>query len=249
MSGTRLIFSLGDREGGVERFDINLESLPHLLIGGAQGQGKTVLLNNIIRQLTKKYAPEVVKLDLFDSSYVEFLSYNNVPHLLQPVITSPDKFVMELERLETEVEKRLKTFASAMCRNLFDYNSREVRESDAEPQTFPYIVVIADDVSEVMAEYGERATKSIRRLIARARAAGIHLILGTRCMDATTLRGLSVNMIPARIAFQTWSAADSVALIGREDATNLLHPGEFIYRRGVEVPIRGRTLYETSQSE
>ena len=241
MGCLHLMCPLGEREDGVGRMMVNPDLLPHLLVGGAAGQGKSSLLNNIVLELMEEYSPEVVRFYLFDPSHVEFLMFNDMPHLDRPVISDPKMFMLELERLETEIERRLSMFAKAKCRCLFDFNMRTNPASDGFPRSLPYIIVVADDVSELMCDNGERVTRCIRRLTARARAAGIHLIFSVRNMDQVTMRGLSVNMFPARVTFQTWSEADSVALIGTGDATQLKRPGEFIYRRGVDNPIRGAT--------
>ena len=127
-----LPISLGDREDGF-KLELELERLPNLLIGGARGQGKTVMLKQIITSLATKLTPEEVRFILYDPSYVEFMAYSDLPHLLQPVINSPQKMVLELERLETDVESRLSMFAKARCRNLADFNARNNRESDGLP--------------------------------------------------------------------------------------------------------------------
>ena len=123
-NGTQVLpIDLGKREDGFD-LNVDLARLPNLLIGGARGQGKTVMLNQIITSLATKLTPEEVRFILYDPSYVEFMTYLNLPHLLQPVINSPQKMVLELERLETDVESRLSMFAKARCRNLADFIGR-----------------------------------------------------------------------------------------------------------------------------
>lgn len=238
MGCSHLICSLGTKDFGKTSFDVNPDMLPHLLIGGAQGQGKSVLLGNILLEMMEKYSPEEVKFILFDPSRLEFLSFDDLPHLFCPVINEPERFMQQLGVLESEIQTRLKIFASVRCRNLLDFNAREGAESDGQPRSLPFIFVVADDVSDLIADFGDKVSQSIRRLTSFARAAGVHLVFSTRGMDPMTMRGLSVNVFPARIAFQTWSAADSVALIGTEDATHLTKAGDFIYRRGIDGLIR-----------
>ena len=239
-----LPISLGDREDGF-KLELGLERLPNLLIGGARGQGKTVMLNQIITSLATKLTPEEVRFILYDPSYVEFMAYSDLPHLLQPVINSPQKMVLELERLETDVESRLSMFAKARCRNLADFNARKNRESDGHPLSVPYVVVVADDMTELMFEYGDQAARAIRRLTSRARAAGIHLVMSVRVMDQQVMRAFTLDSFPARIAFKTWSEADSAAIVGVDTAVALPKPGDFIFREGVQKAINGRTEYDT----
>lgn len=239
-----LPISLGDREDGF-KLELELERLPNLLIGGARGQGKTVMMNQIITSLATKLTPEEVRFVLYDPSYVEFMTYLDLPHLLQPVVNSSQKMVLELERLETDVESRLSMFAKARCRNLADFNARKNRESDGHPLSVPYVVVVADDMTELMFEYGDQAARVIRRLTSRARAAGIHLVMSVRVMDQQVMRGFTLNSFPARIAFKTLSEADSAAIVGVDAAVALSKPGDFIFREGVQKAISGRTEYDT----
>lgn len=241
-----LPISLGDREDGF-KLELELERLPNLLIGGARGQGKTVMLKQIITSLATKLTPEEVRFVLYDPSYVEFMAYSDLPHLLQPVINSPRKMVLELERLETDVESRLSMFAKARCRNLADFNARKNRESDGHPLSVPYVVVVADDMTELMFEYGDQASRAIRRLTSRARAAGIHLVMSVRVPEwiRRSCEVFTLDNFPARIAFKTWSEADSAVLVGVDTAVALPKPGDFIFREGVQKAINGRAEYDT----
>ena len=244
-NGTQVLpIDLGKREDGFN-FNVDLARMPNLLVGGARGQGKTMMLNQIISSLATKLTPDEVLLVLYDPSYVEFMEYSNLPHLLQPVINSPQKMILELERLETDVESRLSMFAKARCRNLADFNARKNRESDDQPKTVPYVVVVADDMTELMFEYGDQASRAIRRLTSRARAAGIHLVMSVRIMDQQVMRGFTIDNFPVRVAFRTWSAADSAAIVGVDAAVALSKPGDFIFREGVQKAISGRTEYDT----
>ena len=232
-----LPISLGDREDGF-KLELELERLPNLLIGGARGQGKTNLLSGIITSLAESRSQDEVKFILLDPAYVEFGVFSELPHLQRPIVNSADDMIRTFEWLDAEVERRLPMFAKARCRNLPDFNARVNPDSDGLPKTVPYIVVVADDMSELMADHGAKVTKLIRRLTSRSRAAGIHLILSLRSMDLVTMSGFTLDSFPARIAFRTWSVADSMALIGVEEAARLSKPGEFLFRRDIGKTIR-----------
>lgn len=239
MNNQNLPLLLGENVDDKTKFEVDLEHLPNLLIGGARGQGKSALLEKIIRSLQERMSYRELQFVLFDPSHVEFCQIEE-GYFSRTLITSPEKMMLELERLDAEIEKRL--FAQARCRNLADFNARPGRERNTHTRSHstivPYIVVVADDMTELIAEEGVKVRTLIRRLIARARAAGVHFIMSVRSMDPAIMQVFPLDNFPARIAFKTWSAADSTALVGVEDAKDLSRPGEFIFRRGVDRPIR-----------
>ena len=237
-NGTQVLpIDLGKREDGFD-LNVDLARLPNLLVGGARGQGKTNLLNGIITSLAEGRSDDEVNFILLDHAYVEFGPFWELPHLRQPVVNSVDDMIRTFEGLDAEVERRLQMFAKARCRNLSDFNARVNPDSDGLPKTVPYIVVVADDMSELMADHGAKVTKLIRRLTSRSRAAGMHLILSLRNMDQVTMSVFTLDSFPARIAFRTWSVADSMALIGVEEAAQLSKPGEFLFRCDIGKTIR-----------
>ncbi|MBO5940156.1 MAG: DNA translocase FtsK 4TM domain-containing protein, partial [Kiritimatiellae bacterium] len=172
----------------------DLATMPHMLVAGATGQGKSVCLNSIINGLLMCRTPEQLKLIMVDPKCVEFTAYASLPHLLVPVITDTKKVVYSLRWAVAEMEKRLKMFAKAGKRNIVDFNTRDIftqpdmfggEESgtDDMPRTVPYIVIIIDEVADLMASAGKEVEPEIARLTAKARAAGIHVILATQRPD------------------------------------------------------------------
>lgn len=241
MNNQKLPFLLGENVDDKTKFEVDLAQLPNLLVGGARGQGKSALLEKIVRSLQERISHRELQFVLFDPSHVEFCQIEE-GYFSRTLITSPEKMMLELERLDAEIEKRLTMFAQAKCRNLADFNARPGREkityTCSHSTIVPYIVVVADDMTELIAEEGVKVRTLIRRLTARARAAGLHFIMSVRSMDPATMQVFPLDNFPARIAFKTWSAADSTALVGVEDAKDLSRLGEFIFRRGVDRPIR-----------
>jgi len=201
----------------------DLSTLPHLLIGGATGQGKTVLLNSIICGLLANYSPDEVRLIMYDEKMVEFAAYNGLPHLVEPVITDCRKFVHALYWVSTEMEKRLKMFARAGQRNIGDYNRRA-------KEKIPYIVVIADEIDAVMMNAGKEILPVISRVTAMARAAGIHLVLATQRPDAKVLSGMLKANIPGRIAFKVINSIDSRTILDEAGAEDLIGRGDMLFK-------------------
>ena len=178
----------------------DLATMPHMLVAGATGQGKSVCLNSIINGLLMTRTPQELKFIMVDPKSVEFTAYAAIPHLIVPVITDNKKVVFSLQWAVVEMEKRLKLFARARCRNIMDYNHRktftqtDMFGSDTEvgsdmPRTVPYIVIIIDEVADLMSTSAKEVVPNISRLTAKARAAGIHLILATQRPDAKVITG------------------------------------------------------------
>lgn len=219
----------------------DLASMPHMLVAGATGQGKSVCLNSLINGLLMTKTPEQLKLIMVDPKSVEFTAYASLPHLIVPVITDNKKVVFSLRWAVAEMEKRLKLFARARVRNIYDFNHRpsftqtdmfgndQAVGSDM-PKTVPYIVIIIDEVADLMASNGKEVTPDIARLTAKARAAGIHLILATQRPDAKIITGTIKANIPGRVAFKTSQAIDSRTILDDSGAENLIGKGDMLFK-------------------
>ena len=219
----------------------DLASMPHMLVAGATGQGKSVCLNSLICGLLMTRTPEELKLMMVDPKSVEFTPYSSIPHLLVPVITDNKKVVYSLHWAVVEMEKRLKLFSRAKVRNIYDFNHRkkatqmEMFGEDTEvgsemPRTVPYIVIIIDEVADLMSTNGKEVTPDISRLTAKARAAGIHLILATQRPDAKIITGTIKSNIPGRVAFKTAQAIDSRTILDDSGAENLIGRGDMLFK-------------------
>ena len=230
----------GKRADGKELVS-DLASMPHMLVAGATGQGKSVCLNSLICGLLMTRTPEQLKLIMVDPKSVEFTPYATIPHLLVPVITDNRKVVFSLHWAVAEMEKRLKMFARARVRNIYDFNHRktftqtDMFGSDTEvgsdmPKTVPYIVIIIDEVADLMSQCSKEVTPDISRLTAKARAAGIHLILATQRPDAKIITGTIKANIPGRVAFKTASSVDSRTILDDTGAENLIGKGDMLFK-------------------
>jgi len=202
----------------------DLSALPHLLIGGATGQGKTVLLNSIICGLVATYSPDEVQFILYDEKMVEYVAYAGLPHLVEPVITDCRKFVHAMYWVAAEMEKRLKMFARAGQRSIVGYNQ-------CAKKKVPYIVVIADEIDAAIMKAGKEILPVIARVSAMARAAGIHLILATQRPDAKVVSGTLKANIPGRIAFKMATSIDSRTILDETGADDLIGRGDMLFRR------------------
>ena len=230
----------GKRADGKELV-ADLASMPHMLVAGATGQGKSVCLNSLICGLLMTRTPEQLKLIMVDPKCVEFTPYSAIPHLLVPVITDNRKVVFSLHWAVAEMEKRLKLFARARVRNIYDFNHRatftqtDMFGNDSEvgsdiPKTVPYIVIIIDEVADLMSQCSKEVTPDISRLTAKARAAGIHLILATQRPDAKIITGTIKANIPGRVAFKTASSVDSRTILDDTGAESLIGKGDMLFK-------------------
>ena len=229
----------------------DLASMPHMLVAGATGQGKSVCLNSLINGLLMTRTPEQLKLIMVDPKSVEFTSYASIPHLLVPVITDNRKVVFALHWAVAEMEKRLKMFARARVRNIYDFNHRQTFtqtdmfgpddtiNSDI-PRTVPYIVIIIDEVADLMMAASKEVTPDISRLTAKARAAGIHLILATQRPDAKIITGTIKANIPGRVAFKTATSIDSRTILDDTGAENLIGKGDMLFKTKDGMLIRAQ---------
>ena len=229
----------------------DLAAMPHMLVAGATGQGKSVCLNSILCGLLMTRTPEQLKLIMVDPKSVEFAAYAKIPHLLIPVIADNNKVVKALMWAVVEMEKRLKLFTRARVRDIYDFNHRktftqtEMFGNDTEvgsgmPKTIPYIVIVIDEVADLMMQCAKVVTPPISRIAAKARAAGIHLILATQRPDAKIITGSIKANIPGRVAFKTSSAVDSRTILDDSGAENLIGRGDMLFKGKDGILIRAQ---------
>ncbi|CAK8053735.1 FtsK/SpoIIIE family DNA translocase [Eupransor demetentiae] len=214
----------------------DLASMPHLLIAGSTGSGKSVGLNGIIISLLLKAKPNEVKLMMVDPKVVELSIYNGIPHLLSPVVSDPRKAAKSLQKLVDEMEDRYKLLAQFGKRNINEYNQAVDEQNAHAKETgqpimhkMPYIVAIVDEFADLMSTVGSEIEVSIARLGAKARAAGIHMILATQRPDVKVINGTIKSNIPGRIAFRTASGIDSRTILDTNGAEKLLGRGDMIF--------------------
>lgn len=225
-----------DVEGKVISAD--LRKMPHLLIAGSTGSGKSVAINTIITSILMKSYPEDVKLVLIDPKMVELSVYNGIPHLLIPVVTDAKLATNALRKTVKEMERRYQLFATGGVRNITEYNQK-VAENNADKnnsvmEKLPYIVVIVDELSDLMMVAGHDVEDAIVRLAQMARAAGIHMILATQRPSVDVITGLIKANVPSRISFAVSSGVDSRTILDQVGAEKLLGRGDMLF-----LPIGG----------
>ncbi|WP_057893363.1 FtsK/SpoIIIE family DNA translocase [Lacticaseibacillus brantae] len=222
-----LVIPLGkDVNGQVVTFD--LTKMPHLLIAGSTGSGKSVMINVIITSILMTTKPTEVRLMLIDPKRVELSIYNGVPHLLTPVVTEAKKAPSALNKVITEMDRRYEAFAAAGVRNIDEFNQK-VLANDTPIQKMPYIVVIVDELSDLMMVAGNEVETAIVRLAQMARAAGIHVIIATQRPSVDVITGLIKANVPSRIAFAVSSGIDSRTILDANGAEKLLGRGDMLY--------------------
>ena len=228
--------------GDVETCEIN--KMPHLLIAGTTGSGKSVCVNGIICSILMRARPDEVKLAMVDPKVVELSVYNGVPHLLAPVVTEPKKAAVLLAKMVQEMEDRYQTFSDSRTKNIEGYNEyvekeNQTLEEDAKLSKMPYIVVIIDELADLMMVAAKEVEDSILRITQKARAAGIHLIVATQRPSTEVITGLIKANIPSRIAFAVGSGIDSRTILDQIGAEKLLGKGDMLYMPiGVNSPQR-----------
>ncbi|MDI9519578.1 MAG: DNA translocase FtsK [Bacillota bacterium] len=211
-----------------------LMDMPHLLIAGATGSGKSVCINSIICSILYRASPRNVRLIMVDPKFVELQPYNNVPHLWCPVITDAQKATRALEWVCQEMDKRYQIMVDAGVRNLDAYNKKLGPDEDPLPR----IIVIVDEMADLMTTSGKMIEDSIKRITAKARAAGICLILATQRPSVNIITGVIKANIPGRIAFRVSSPFDSKTILDSQGAEKLLGYGDMLYRSMTRDPIR-----------
>lgn len=239
----RLPLVLGKDVGG-DDIVADLTDMPHLLIAGATGSGKTVCMNSILAGLLMSRTPEELRLLLVDPKIVEFSSYSHLPHLAAPVITDPKKVAIGLRWAIAEMEKRYKLFARVGVRNIEGFNKREVarQESlfsdptlqpapvDDTPARLPYIVIVVDELADLMLVAQADIENAIARLAQLSRAVGIHMILATQRPSVNVITGTIKANFPARIAFQVAQKVDSRTILDAAGADDLLGKGDMLFQ-------------------
>ncbi|MCH4008817.1 DNA translocase FtsK [Companilactobacillus sp.] len=243
-----LVVPLGkDVSGNIIEADIT--KMPHLLIAGSTGSGKSVAINTIITGILMKAKPNEVKLILIDPKMVELNVYNGIPHLLIPVVTDARRAAGALQKAVTEMERRYKLFAETNHRNIGEYNE-EVDEynktapKDKQMERLPFIVVIVDELSDLMMVAGHEVEAAIVRLAQMARAAGLHIIIATQRPSVDVITGLIKANIPSRIAFAVSSGVDSRTILDSVGAEKLLGRGDMLFQPiGKSKPVRLQGAY------
>jgi S-DNA-T family DNA segregation ATPase FtsK/SpoIIIE len=253
----RLPLALGKDIGG-DPIVANLAKMPHLLIAGTTGSGKSVAINTMILSLLYKLSPDECRLIMIDPKMLELSVYDGIPHLLSPVVTDPKKAVVALKWVVGEMEERYRKMSKMGVRNIEGYNGRvrdalekgemfsrtvqtgfddetgdPVFETDEfKPETLPYIVVIVDEMADLMMVAGKEIEACIQRLAQMARASGIHLIMATQRPSVDVITGTIKANFPTRISFQVTSKIDSRTILGEQGAEQLLGMGDMLFMAG-----------------
>ena len=237
---SNISFCVGkDIGGNVTVADI--AKMPHLLIAGATGSGKSVCINTIIMSILYKADPKDVKLIMVDPKVVELSIYNGIPHLLIPVVTDPKKAAGALHWAVAEMTDRYQKFAEANVRDLRGYNAKidELPDGEDKPEKLPQIVIIVDELADLMMVAASDVEESICRLAQLARAAGIHLIIATQRPSVDVITGLIKANMPSRVAFSVSSGVDSRTILDMNGAEKLLGKGDMLfYPQGYSKPAR-----------
>ncbi|MGD6816108.1 DNA translocase FtsK [Metabacillus sp. 84] len=237
----KLLIGLG-RDISGEAVLAEMNKMPHLLVAGATGSGKSVCINGIITSILMRAKPHEVKMMMIDPKMVELNVYNGIPHLLAPVVTDPKKASQALKKVVNEMERRYELFSHTGTRNIEGYNDniRRVNAEDGEKQPeLPYIVVIVDELADLMMVASSDVEDSITRLSQMARAAGIHLIIATQRPSVDVITGVIKANIPSRIAFSVSSMTDSRTILDMGGAEKLLGRGDMLFLpTGASKPVR-----------
>jgi len=242
---SNLTLSLGRDVSGVAVF-ANLAKMPHLLIAGSTGAGKTISLNTIILGLLYQNPPNLLKFILIDPKRVEFPVYADIPHLLAPVVVDTQKTVNALKWAVSEMERRFEILAGAKARDIASFNSNKKTVEEHGP--LPYIVIVIDELADLMSSRGKEIEALIVRLAQMARAVGIHLILATQRPSVEVITGLIKANITSRIAFQVASQIDSRTVLDMAGAEKLLGNGDMLYLSGdASRPKRVQGAYVTEK--
>ena len=222
-----------------------INKMPHMLVAGTTGSGKSVCINGIICSILMRAKPDEVKLVMVDPKVVELSVYNGVPHLMCPVVSDPKKAAVALAKMVAEMERRYETFSETKTKNIETYNAyidkwnEEHKADDVKKSRLPYIVVIIDELADLMMVAAKEVEDSILRITQKARAAGIHLIVATQRPSTDVITGLIKANIPSRISFAVGSGIDSRTILDQTGAEKLLGKGDMLFLPiGVNSPTR-----------
>jgi len=229
-----------------------INKMPHLLIAGTTGSGKSVCVNGIICSILMRAKPDEVKLVMVDPKVVELSVYNGIPHLLCPVVTDPKKASIALQKMVAEMERRYRVFSETSTKNIESYNDaidKWNREHSINQKTrMPYIVVVIDELSDLMVVAAKEVEDSILRITQKARAAGIHLVVATQRPSTEVITGLIKANIPSRISFAVGSGIDSRTILDQTGAEKLLGKGDMLFLPiGVNSPTRIQGSFITDE--
>jgi S-DNA-T family DNA segregation ATPase FtsK/SpoIIIE len=207
-------------------FVTDLKKLPHLLIAGTTGSGKSVGINAMILSLLYRNDPDHLKLMLIDPKMLEFSIYNDIPHLITPVITDATKAIAALSNMVGEMERRYKLMAESRTKNIDNYNEKIAKKGG---ETMPFIVVVIDELADLMMNGGKDVEFSIARLAQMARAAGIHLVVATQRPSVDVVTGLIKANLPSRLSYRVGQRIDSKVILDQLGADSLLGKGDALF--------------------
>ncbi|MCL1827991.1 MAG: DNA translocase FtsK [Oscillospiraceae bacterium] len=247
-SASKLTFAIGEDIGGNPIVG-NIAKLPHMLIAGTTGSGKSVCMNSLILSLLFKASPEEVRLVMIDPKMVELGIYNGIPHLFIPIVTDPKKAAGALQWAVVEMLKRYRQFSEIGARDLTGYNSYQ-RKNDNE--TIPQVVIVIDELADLMLTASKEVEESICRIAQMGRASGIHLIIATQRPSADVITGLMKANIPSRIAFAVSSALESRIILDTQGADKLIGSGDMLYSplgSGKPMRIQGAFVSDEEREE
>lgn len=222
-----------------------VNKMPHLLIAGTTGSGKSVCVNGIICSILMRAKPDEVKLVMVDPKVVELSVYNGIPHLLRPVVTDPKQAAIALKKMVDEMERRYNVFSDSKTKNIEGYNdyvekeNKKISDEELKIEKMPYIVIIIDELADLMMVAAKDVEDSILRITQKARAAGMHLIVATQRPSTEVITGLIKANIPSRIAFSVGSGIDSRTILDQTGAEQLLGKGDMLFLPiGMNSPLR-----------
>lgn len=230
-SSKPLLSALGRGVSGKAEYG-NIAKMPHLLIAGATGSGKSVTVHTMITSLLYRNGPEQMRFIMIDPKRVELTLYNGIPHLLTPVITNPKKAILALKWAVGEMERRYDLLEQCAVRDIDSYHQKFSKKNSDDAESMPYIIVIIDELADIMTTYPRELEAGIVRLAQMSRAVGIHLILSTQRPSVNVITGLIKANVPSRIALQVASQIDSRTILDNAGAEKLLGAGDMLYASG-----------------